>query len=79
MNQGPIAARGDARPDSDYDVAVFLNDFRAFADELAALFDIETDLLRVAGAVINVVPLGAGTHGDRTGFMAEVRRHGLDL
>jgi len=71
--------RGDARPDSDYDVAVFLKDFRAFADELTALVDIETDLLRDTGAVINALPLGAGTHRDRTGFMAEVRRDGLDL
>ena len=64
-------ARGDARPDSDYDMAVFLKDFGAFADELTALVDIETDLLRDTGAVINALPLGAGTYGDWTGFTAE--------
>jgi predicted nucleotidyltransferase len=38
-------ARGDARPDSDYDVAVFLNDLAGFGEEAAKIAAIETDIL----------------------------------
>jgi predicted nucleotidyltransferase len=72
-------ARGDARPDSDYDVAVFVRDYRAFSTELDGLVDIETDILFDTGAVINALPFPAGTYEQRTGFMREVRRDGRDL
>ena len=72
-------ARGDQRPDSDYDVAVFLKDYRKFGDELTALVDIGTDLLWDTGAVINALPLAAGAYRDRTGLMHELRRDGVDL
>ncbi len=72
-------ARGDQRPDSDYDVAVFLKDYREFGDELTALVDIGTDLLWDTGAVINALPLAAGAYRDRTGLMHELRRDGVDL
>ena len=72
-------ARGNARPDSDYDVAVFLRDYRDFSDELTALVDIGTDLLWDTGAVINALPLTAGSYRDRTGLMQELRRDGVDL
>jgi uncharacterized protein len=38
-------ARGDARPDSDYDVAVFLNEPDSFWSESGRLAEIETDIL----------------------------------
>ncbi len=72
-------ARGDARPDSDYDVAVFLKEMGGFGDELRAIVDIETDILWHTGTVINALPLAEGTYRDSTGFMAEVRRDGVDL
>ena len=53
-------ARGDARPDSDYDIAVFLRDFRGFGREVARLAVIETDILCDTGAVFNVLPFRAG-------------------
>jgi len=72
-------ARGDAREDSDYDVAVFLKDFRAFAAELDRLVDVETVILYDTGAVINALPFPAGGYEERTGFMHELRRDGRDL
>jgi uncharacterized protein len=72
-------ARGDARPDSDYDVAVFLKDFESFGTEAGRLADVETDILFDTGAVINALPFKAGAYEHRTGLMAELRRDGLDL
>ena len=72
-------ARGDAREDSDYDIAVFIKDLGPLSRELDRLADLETDILYDTGAVINSLPFAAGAYTDRTGFMAELRRDGLDL
>jgi predicted nucleotidyltransferase len=72
-------ARGDARADSDYDIAVFLHEPDSFGEETARLAMIGTDILCDTGAVINALPFHAGAYQKRTGFMAEVRRDGVDL
>jgi predicted nucleotidyltransferase len=72
-------ARGDARPDSDYDIAVFLNEPGSFGDEAARLAVIETDILYDTGVVINALPFRAGAYRERTGLMSELRRDGVDL
>lgn len=72
-------ARGDARPDSDYDVGLFLHDLRSFDREARALAEIETDLLIATGAVVNALPLPAEAYAERTAWMAEMRRDGLAL
>lgn len=72
-------ARGDARPDSDYDIGLFLNDMESFGRESEVLAEIETDLLMATGAVVNTLPLPADAYADRTGFMGEVRREGIAL
>jgi len=72
-------ARGDARPDSDYDVAVFLKDLENFGAEAGRIAAIETDILFDTGAVINAIPFRAGAYRERTGLMQELRRDGLDL
>jgi uncharacterized protein len=72
-------ARGDARADSDHDVAVFIKDLDSLAAELDRLAYMETDILYDAGAVINALPFRAGAYQERTGFMHELRRDGLDL
>jgi uncharacterized protein len=72
-------ARGDARPDSDYDVAVFLKDLDGFGKEAGRIAEIEADILTETGAVINAMPLREGSYRDRTGAMRELRRDGLDL
>jgi predicted nucleotidyltransferase len=72
-------ARGEAREESDYDLAVFINDLGAFGAELDRLVNIETDILFDTGAVINALPFPAGAYRKRTGFMHELRRDGVDL
>lgn len=72
-------ARGDARPDSDYDVAVFLKNLTGFGEEMGKIAEIEPDILYETGAVINALPLQAGSYRERTGLMRELRREGLDL
>lgn len=72
-------ARGDARLDSDYDVAVFIRDPGTFLEESAQLAAISTDILLDTGAVISATPFLAGAYRERTGFMHELRKDGLDL
>lgn len=72
-------ARGDARPESDYDVAVFLmnlGDRWAEADRIA---EITTQVLDDTGAFIHAMPYRAGAWDERTPLMHEIRREGLDL
>ena len=49
-------ARGDARPDSDYDIAIFLQDFGGIGEEMGPIAEIETDILLDTGLVINALP-----------------------
>jgi uncharacterized protein len=72
-------ARGEAKPDSDYDIAVFIKDAGTFTDESARLAAVSTDILLDTGAVISATPFLAGTYRERTGFMHELRKDGLDL
>ncbi len=72
-------ARGDARPDSDYDVVVFLKGLESFGEEAGRIAEIETDILYDTGAVINALPIKAGSHRDATGLMGELRREGVEL
>ena len=72
-------ARGEARSDSDYDVAVFLNDDEGLWRESARLAEIETDILFDTGAVINALSFPAGAYVEPTSLMHEMRRDGLDL
>ena len=72
-------ARGDARRDSDYDVAVFLEDLQdrwAEADRMAL---VATDVLEQTGAVIHAMPYRAGSYRERTPLMHELRQEGVDL
>jgi len=72
-------ARGDARPDSDYDVAVFLKDAGSFWTESGRLAEIETAILYDTGAIINALPFSAGAYHSQSPLMHELRREGLDL
>jgi predicted nucleotidyltransferase len=72
-------ARGGAKPESDYDVAVFIKDAGTFTDESTRLAAISTDILFDTGAVISAKPFPAGAYRERTGFMHELRKDGLDL
>ena len=72
-------ARGDHRPDSDYDIAVFLHEFFDRWQELERIIPIVTDILYENEAFIHVLPYGAGAYRDRTSLMREIRREGVDL
>ncbi len=72
-------ARGDAREDSDWDVAVFLRGQLNWWAEVSRLADITTDILYDTGAVISAKPFPAGGYDLRTVLMHEVRRDGADL
>jgi len=72
-------ARGDAREDSDYDVAVFLHDLTDRWKEAHRIVEIETTLLDDTGAVIHGMPFRAGSYQDRTSLMREIRIEGIDL
>ena len=72
-------ARGDHRPDSDYDVAVFLHDMGGLWDELGPLADVTTAILVDMGAEITAQPFPAGEYRDDRPLMREIAREGLDL
>jgi predicted nucleotidyltransferase len=72
-------ARGDARRDSDYDVAVFLRDMDDRFLELDRLAHLSTDLIDETGEVVNALAYRAGAYNDRTPLMRELRHEGVDL
>ncbi|HTT85494.1 MAG TPA: nucleotidyltransferase domain-containing protein [Rhizomicrobium sp.] len=72
-------ARGDAMPDSDYDVAVFLRDFVDRWSEMERLVPLVTDILYEQGAFIHAMPYRAGAEQERTPLMHEIRREGREL
>jgi len=75
-------ARGEARPDSDYDVAVFLNgsektfDRWAELDKLAAL---RVKFLDETGVFFDAKPYPAAEYRERSPLMHEIRREGINL
>lgn|ERR1700722_17100477 len=72
-------ARGDARPDSDYDIAVFLRRSESFWRETGRLAEIGTDILYDTGTVISAKPFPAGAYQKPTLFMHELRTDGIDV
>ena len=72
-------ARGDARADSDYDVAVFLRDGPRDQEEADRVSDVTTDILLETGALITPLTFPLAEYDARTIFMGEVRREGIDL
>jgi len=72
-------ARGDAGPDSDYDVAVFLRDMPDRFAEMNRLADVATDILYGEGEFIHAMPYREDAYNDRTPMMHEIRADGVDL
>jgi uncharacterized protein len=72
-------ARGDAGPDSDYDIAVFLRGLTDRWRELDRLAELSADFLENSDVFIDAKPYRAGAYGDRTTLMEEIRREGVDL
>lgn len=72
-------ARRDAKPDSDYDIAVFLTDYADRWTEADRIADAATEILYKTGAFIHAMPYRADQYIERSPLMHEIRREGLDL
>lgn len=72
-------ARGDAKPDSDYDVALFLADLTDTWQEIDRLVEIEETFRDATDVEIHTMPFPAGRWRDRTPLMHEIRKDGIDL
>jgi uncharacterized protein len=72
-------ARGDARADSDYDVAVFLKSLPDRWAELDTLAKLRVDFLDETGAFFDAMPYPAAAYRDRSPLMHEIRHDGLEL
>lgn len=72
-------ARGDARENSDYDVAVFLRSLPDRWAELDRLAKLRVDFLDETDVFFDAKPFPAEAYQDRSPLMHEIRREGLDL
>lgn len=72
-------ARGDARPDSDYDVAVFLKSLPDRWAELDRLAKLRVEFLDETDAFFDAKPYAAEAYHERSPLMHEIRRGGLEL
>ena len=72
-------ARGEAEPDSDYDVALFLENLTDTWQEIDRLAELQVAILDATGADIHTMPFPAGGWAKRTPLMHEIRKDGLDL
>ena len=72
-------ARGDARADSDYDVAVFIKELSDRWREFNRLADLGTEIFAETGEFVHAIPYRAGSYEDRTSLMREIRHEGVDL
>jgi predicted nucleotidyltransferase len=71
--------RGDARPESDYDVAVFLSDLTDRWGEMDLLADIGTEIPDDQGKLVHAMAYSARAYRERTPLMHEIRQDGIDL
>ncbi len=73
-------ARGDAKEDSDYDVALFLKDLPNKWAEIGRLAELQVALMEATGADIHTLPFRAGRWRDPASpLMHEIRKDGRDL
>ena len=73
-------ARGDARADSDYDIAVFLRDMPDRFVEMQRLAEVGLGILDDTGAIVNAMPYRSEAYDDPAmPLMHEIRREGVDL
>jgi len=72
-------ARGDARLDSDYDIAVFLKSLPDRWEVFYQLAKLELDFIDETSAVFDAKPFAARSYIERTPLMHDIRKDGLDL
>jgi len=73
-------ARGEARPDSGYDIAIFVHDLGNRWREFKAIAPVTLDLLEEHDATVHAMlyPAGQWRHPSSP-LMQEIRKDGLDL
>jgi predicted nucleotidyltransferase len=69
-------ARGDARPDSDWDIAVFLKGGPSSEDQ-RILADIGFDLMMEHGDHVQVVPIDAARSVEHSSFLKNLYEDGI--
>lgn len=72
-------ARGDAGPDSDYDVAVFLRAMDDRFAEIRRLAALSSEIMIATGELVHAMPYGPAAYEERTPLMREIRLEGVDL
>ncbi|MDG3444030.1 nucleotidyltransferase domain-containing protein [Nitrospirillum amazonense] len=72
-------ARGDARADSDYDVAIFLKSLTDRWKELDRLAALRVRMIDATGAFFDAKPYLASAYNERTPLMHEIRQDGVFL
>ena len=72
-------ARGDQRPDSDYDVAVFLKEIPDRWAELDRLAGLRVRFIDETGTFFDAKPYSVTAYRERSPLMHEIRREGIDL
>lgn len=72
-------ARGDARPHSDYDIAVFLKDYSDRWAESDNLADAAAQVMSKTGAFIHAMPYRAAQYDERSPLMHEIRCDGREI
>ena len=71
-------ARGDARADSDWDIAVFLTDGPT-PDDLDRLSDLGTDLLYDTGQFVQPMPIRSHRFQEDSSLLRAIRSEGIPL
>ena len=71
-------ARGDARPDSDWDVAVFLHGSPS-SDDRDVLSDIGFDLMMESGEHVQTIAIDASHPPDYSSFLLNVHEDGITV
>lgn len=72
-------ARGEAGPESDYDVAVFLKHMDSRLAEAYRLADLRVRFIDETGAFIDAKPFRVEEYAKRSPLMHEMRRDGVTL
>lgn len=72
-------AAGVARPDSDYDVAIFLKDLDDPRHEADQLADLGWEMVRDHGVVLSAKAFAAGDYGRPSLLMEVIRQEGVPV
>jgi uncharacterized protein len=72
-------ARGDAHPDSDYDIAVLINGYNGNLDEVFRLADLGYELMLETDRPLSLKPFSPDEITQRTLFMHNLRQDAIAL